>query len=273
MIVSQGEHHHSRAPVRAAAIQTLLEPHTWRVATVLQTGSTNSDLAAAAAEGAPDGSVLIAQEQINGKGRLGRTWTAPAGSGLTMSILLRVPQVRLPRRGWIGAILGLAVVHACREVAGVEAQLKWPNDMLVGEAKCAGILAELAGDALIVGVGLNVSLRTEELPRADATSLELAGAVTLDREMLAVGILNRFGELVQRWRSAEGDPQRSGIRSAYLAACGTIGAAVRVDLPSGDVVLGTAIDVAMSGELLVRTRDGDIRSFSAADVKHLRRSD
>ncbi len=272
MFVSQGEHHHSREPVRAVVVTDLLNTDNWQVSTVLQTGSTNSDLARSATKGAPDGSVLIAQEQLSGKGRLGRTWTAPAGSGLTMSVLLRVPQVPLQRRGWIGAILGLALVRACLNIAELEAQLKWPNDLLIDERKCAGILGELVGDALIVGMGLNVSLTRAELPREDATSLELAGAAVLDRERLAAGILNEFAELVARWREAGGDPVTSGIREQYLRHCGTIGAAVRMELPSGESIFGTATDVAESGDLVVRTEHG-LRSFSAADVKHLRRPD
>lgn len=254
----------------------LLGPATpWRISTVTATPSTNTDLAAAALAGAAHGQVLIAEEQTAGKGRLGRQWIAPAGSGLTMSMLLRLPQIPQARRGWIGVVLGLAVRRACA-ATGVPATLKWPNDLLVDGRKCAGILAEISGDAVIVGVGLNVSLTKDELPRPDATSLFLETAAVLetpaglDREVLAATVLTEFAALIDAWVAVQGDVDTSGIRSEYLAVCSTIGATVRLELPGGGDLTGVAVGVDEEGGILVEAEDGVVRSYRAADVVHLR---
>lgn len=195
----------SRRPVDAQRVSGLLAgPLRWRVAWVAVTGSTNADLVAAAGS-SESGQVLIAEEQLAGRGRAGRDWFCPPGAGLMFSALLRLPQVPADRRGWTGALLGLAIVRALDRAfadtrsadAGsggadpggadpggadphgggrVDVSLKWPNDVLLNGDKCAGILGEVLGDAVVVGAGINVSLRRHELPRADATSLLLGGA-------------------------------------------------------------------------------------------------
>lgn len=238
---------------------------------VAATGSTNADVAAMAAAGAPDGTVLVTEEQLAGKGRSGRTWTSPAGAGLLCSILLR-PGVPAERRGWVGALVGLAVVDAIAASAGVAATLKWPNDVLVGDRKCAGILGEVAADAVIVGIGLNVSLQADELPRPDATSLQLEAGGPVDRENLLAALLDRLDPLVERWRAAGGDADASGVRAAYRAACSTLGARVRLDLPGRAPVTGTAEDVDEFGRLLLRDDQGRTEAYSAGDVEHLRRA-
>lgn len=131
---------------------------------VPQTGSTNADLLEAARAGAAEGLVLVAEEQTAGRGRLGRTWSAPAGAALTFSVLLRPAGVPPTRLGWLPLLTGVAVAAAVRAETGVPASLKWPNDVLVGERKLAGILAEAHSDAVVVGVGLNVTLSRAELP-------------------------------------------------------------------------------------------------------------
>lgn len=241
----------------------------WTVRAIAATGSTNDDLAAAARAGAGDGQVLISELQRTGKGRLGRTWTAPAGSGLTMSVLLALPTVPLPRRGWIGALTGLSLVAAVGAVTGVDTALKWPNDLLVGGAKCAGLLAEATAGGVVVGFGLNVTLRRDELPRPDATSLMLAGAVQLDRAVLAAAVLDDLAVRLDRWTAAAGDPDGSGLRNDYRRHCATLGADVRVELPDGTAVRGVARDVTVDGSLVVDTAGGP-RTFTAADVQHLR---
>src|SRR5580704_19333079 len=130
----------------------------WRAVEVLaSTGSTNADLLARAVAGAPEGVVLAAEEQTAGRGRMGRSWVSPPRAALTFSLLLRPAPVPPARRGWLPLLAGTAVAGAVRTVAAVDARLKWPNDVLAGEAKLGGILAEAIGDAVIVGVGLKVS--------------------------------------------------------------------------------------------------------------------
>lgn len=246
-------------------------PSPWAITRVAETGSTNTDLAAAAGRGAAHGTVLVADRQAQGRGRLGRTWQAPAGTSLMFSVLLRLPRVRIGRQGWVGAILGLAVVDAVRETTGLAADLKWPNDVLISGRKAAGILAELADGAVIVGAGINVSTAAADLPHADATSLVLSGAdpARCDRAALLDGVLRHFGPLIERWQAADGDVDVSGIRARYLRRCASIGAVVTVHLPDGSSVVGKAVDVAANGSIAVD--DGHrIRHFSAGDVQHLR---
>ncbi len=247
-------------------------PGRWTVEHVGVTGSTNADLAARSA-GLPSGFVLVTEEQVAGRGRAGRGWTCPPGAGLMFSVLLRAPAVGPERRGWLGAALGVAVVGALRDRAGLAAAgLKWPNDVLVGTAKCAGILGEVSGDALIVGCGLNVTVTAAELARPDATSLALSGATTVDRAALLGAILDRFGNLFDRWTAAAGDAVAAGLRAEYIACCRTVDSAVRVELPGGRTVTGRAVDVDPSGALIVRDTSGAARAYSAGDVVHVRPS-
>lgn len=250
-------------------------PDGWVVTHVVETGSTNADLVAAAARRAAHGTVLVADHQRTGRGRLGRSWVAPAGTALLFSALVRLPRVPPARRGWIGAVLGLAIVAALRDRAGVAATLKWPNDVLIDGHKVAGILAEMAGDALVVGSGINITVAAADLPRADATSLLLAGADPLAStpDVLLPEILRRFAALLARWEDADGDVDASGIRGEYRSACATLGATVTVQLPDGTAVTGRAVDVAPDGAIGVESESGQgslARYFSAGDVTHLR---
>ena len=236
---------------------------------VAETGSTNADLAAAS--GAPHGTVLVADVQRQGKGRLGRSWVAPPGTALLFSVLLRLPEIPVSRRGWVGAVLGLSVLDALHDVAGIDADLKWPNDVLIAGRKVAGILAELAGDAIVVGSGINVSVAAGDLPRADATSLVLSGAnpARCDRDALLAAVLRYFGVAIARWQAAAGDIDASGLRADYLRRCVTVGSAVTVHLPDAAVVTGRAVDVAADGSIVIDDGRG-ARRFAAGDVQHLR---
>ena len=224
---------------------------------VAETGSTNEDVLKLAAGGAPEGLVIAAEAQTAGKGRLGRSWHAQPGSALTFSVLLRPDRVPPPARGWAPLLAGVATVSALRRETGVDAGLKWPNDVLVGGRKLAGILAEQSGDAIVVGIGLNVMGREHQLPVATATSLEVARAASADRTGLLAAILRQLEHWYLRWReAAAGDPILSGLREEYLSLCTTIGRPVRVLLPGGRVLTGTAADVDGAGQLLVEPAHG-----------------
>ena len=266
-----------RPPLRGAALErAVLRPGgLWTsLRVVAETGSTNSDLAAEAARGAAAGAVLVAEEQTAGRGRLERRWSAPARSGIFLSMLLRPDGVSKQRWGWLPLLVGVAAASAISQVAGVEVRLKWPNDLLVevdgGERKLGGILAELAGDAVVVGIGLNVSLREDELPVPGAGSLVLAGAAVTDREILLRALLRSFDELYADWAGAAGDPEASGLRAAYAAQCATLGRSVRVELPGGRELLGEAVAVDGDGRLVVRDGAGEERAVGAGDVLHVR---
>lgn len=262
------------APLTAAGLHAaLIRPGSlWReVSVVGETGSTNEDLLAAARRGAPEGTVLAAEAQSSGRGRMGRTWVSVPGAALTFSVLFRPAAVPAARRGWLPLLTGVAVACALRTVAGVDARLKWPNDVLVHGAKLAGILAEQAADAVVVGAGINVFAGRPELPSASATSLALQGAPSTDRELLLTGVLAELEHWYLRWSGAQhGDADGCGLRAEYLRLCSTIGQQVRISLPGGQVLAGIACDVDHSGRLLVRSSAAGLIGVSAGDVVHVR---
>jgi BirA family transcriptional regulator, biotin operon repressor / biotin---[acetyl-CoA-carboxylase] ligase len=146
----------------------------WReIRVVDETGSTNADLLAKARSGAGEGLVLVAEAQTAGRGRMGRRWISPPRRALTFSVLLR-PAVPARLLGWAPLLAGVAVASALQRTAGVDARLKWPNDVLVDGAKIAGILAERWGNAVVIGTGINVLQQRGELPVPTATSLLVA---------------------------------------------------------------------------------------------------
>ncbi|MEU3146835.1 MULTISPECIES: biotin--[acetyl-CoA-carboxylase] ligase [unclassified Streptomyces] len=268
-----------RPPLNAAGLRRGLvrDGGLWRQLDVVQrTGSTNSDLVARAGEGTADeGSVLVAEEQTAARGRLDRQWTAPARSGLFFSVLLRPTEVPVARWGWLPLLTGVAVATGLSRTAGVDTALKWPNDLLVTvggeERKAAGILAERAGDdGVVIGVGINVSLRTDELPVPTAGSLALAGAVTTDRDPLLRGVLRSLEEWYGRWREAGGDPSASGLQETYAAGCATLGRVVRAELPGDRVLLGEAVAVDGDGRLVLATEEGVQEPVGAGDIVHVR---
>jgi len=269
------------AYVRGAAVRP---GGLWREFEVTErTGSTNADLLARALDGAPEGVVLAAEEQRAGRGRMGRTWVSPPRAALMFSLLVRPAAVPPGRRGWLPLLAGVAAATAVRATTTVDTRLKWPNDLLAGDeqspAKLAGILAEASGDAVVVGIGLNVSTEPAELPpprpgapsgALPATSLRIAGASVTDREPLLLAILDRFERWYLAWRQAGGDPDRCGLRAEYTRCCGTIGRRIRAELPGGQLLSGPAVGVDPDGRLLVRVSPGTVLPVAAGDVVHLR---
>ncbi|GAA2361661.1 biotin--[acetyl-CoA-carboxylase] ligase [Catellatospora methionotrophica] len=260
----------SRSPLEPDRLAVLTR---WQVEVLAQTGSTNADVAAAARDGAGEGLVVTAEAQTAGRGRLGRTWVSPPRAGLAVSVLLR-PAPDVSRWGWLPLLAGVALAEAVRAVTGLESALKWPNDLLIGGGKCAGLLAEVpVPGVVVIGIGLNVSLTADELPDTPtglpATSLLLAGAAQVDRTELLAVLLERLGARYDAWRQAGGDPDTSGLRDAYLRLCGTLGRQVSVILPGATDLTGEAVTVDTDGRLVVRTGAGD-RPVAAGDVVHLR---
>jgi BirA family biotin operon repressor/biotin-[acetyl-CoA-carboxylase] ligase len=256
----------------------------WRVRTVASTGSTNADVAALAADGEPEGLVLAAAHQHAGRGRLDRTWTAPPGAALAVSVLLRPgttaappgpdrPAVDRTAWAWLPLLAGVSLTDALATVLdgrGVPAVLKWPNDVLLDGAKVAGILAEVAGNAVVLGTGVNLTQAREELPVPTATSLRLAGALTTDADTVLAAYLDALAARYDAWRAAAGDPEASGLGPAYRRVCATVGVAVRVLLPGAPPVTGHAEAVDGHGRLVVRDAAGSVHAFAAGDVHHVR---
>ncbi|MFJ8308448.1 MULTISPECIES: biotin--[acetyl-CoA-carboxylase] ligase [unclassified Streptomyces] len=257
-----------RALLRPDALWTSLD-------VVTATGSTNSDLAAKA-DAMAEGAVLVAEEQTAGRGRLDRRWSAPARSGLFFSVLLKPGEsVPVERWGWLPLLTGVAVATGLARAAGLDTALKWPNDLLVSvdaeERKAGGILAERAGaESVVVGIGLNVTLRADELPVPGAGSLALAGALSTDRDTLLRAVLRSLEEWYGSWRAASGDPAASGLQEAYAAGCATLGRTVRAELPGGQSVRGEAVAVDGDGRLVLATSEGVQRPVAAGDIVHLR---
>lgn len=265
----------SRPPLNQADLSRALTSAgaRWRVVEVVDAvPSTNAVLAQRVRAGSVVESVLIAEHQTAGRGRLDRTWVSPPRAGITMSVVLRPDDVHESKWPWVTLIAGLAVAAAVRQVAGVEATLKWPNDVIVGDRKLAGLLAERVdgprGSAIVVGIGLNVSTRSEELPVEVATSLALESARVTDRSTIVKAILRRFEGLLQEWESGRGEPSIA-LQSAYQSACASLGRQVGVEQPGAAPVRGEAVGIDRSGRLLVQT-EGGLQAFGAGDVIHAR---
>ncbi|MGW0645266.1 biotin--[acetyl-CoA-carboxylase] ligase [Streptomyces badius] len=267
-----------RPPLNATALRRgLLRPDTlWASLEVVEsTGSTNTDLAERARAGAvAEGAVLVAEEQTAGRGRLERSWTAPPRSGLFFSVYLEPGGIPVERWGWVPLLAGVAAATGLATSAGVDMSLKWPNDLLVAvageERKTGGILGEFAGDGIVVGLGINVSLRADELPTPTAGSLALAGAVSTDRETLLRAVLRSMEHWYGAWRAADGDAAASGLQAAYAAGCATLDRTVRAELPGGASLVGEAVAIDGDGRLILSTEDGLQQPVSAGDIVHLR---
>jgi BirA family biotin operon repressor/biotin-[acetyl-CoA-carboxylase] ligase len=239
-----------------------------------ETPSTNAVLAGRAREGAREGLVIVTEHQTAGRGRLNRTWETPLHSALTFSVLLRPPAEQVPaqRWPWLPLLTGLAVTSALRE-EGYAAGVKWPNDVLLrtaagDERKVCGILVERVetpdGPAAIVGIGLNTSLTPAELPVPAATSLAIEHGGPVDRTAVLVHVLRAvFGHYTD-WVA---DPDTLG--PAYASASLTLGRRVRVELPDGTDLVGTAEAIDETGRVVVATEQGR-QAVGAGDVVHLR---
>lgn len=255
-----------QAALRAELIGTGLG---WRQLDVVeQTGSTNADLLARAAAGTDvAGAVLIAEHQTAGRGRHGRAWSATPRAQITMSVGVSVVDVPTEAWGWLSLATGVAVVDAVLAVTGVRAGLKWPNDVLADGGKLAGILAEVARPVVVIGLGLNVTQAPDEIDGPGATSLLDLGVAQPDRHRLVCAVLTELGRRIVAWRAARGADW--ALAADYRARSLTIGQEVRVQLPGGKEVIGTATAVDDQGRLCLEA-GGQTVVVSAGDVVHLR---
>lgn len=230
---------------------------------VEETGSTNADLAVSGGE---DLTVLVAGSQTAGKGRAGREWSSPEGSSLAVSILLKP---KFDNLTWLPLLAGLAMTRAVRRL-GVNASLKWPNDVLVQERKISGVLSELVdGSTVIIGAGLNLTQTQGELPIANATSLALEGAVA-ELPVALNAYLAEFVSLYKEFSAAGGDPEVS-LRAQVREVCASIGQEVRAIMPGDNEVVGKAIDIDTTGRLLINVAgENTLYAVGAGDIVHLR---
>lgn len=230
--------------------------------------STNAELAALAArETLPDFTTLVTDDQTAGRGRLDRSWVAPRGSALAISVLVPARELPPARYGWLPIAAGIAMTEAvARAVPAASAGFKWPNDVLIGDRKVCGVLAELlpGQHAVVIGAGVNLAMTAEQLPVPTATSIAVAGGDP-DADTVLSGYLDALQRLVTGFLAAGGDAEVSGLAARARELCVTLGREVRVELPDGRLLEGTATDVDADGRLLV----GGV-AVAAGDVTHAR---
>ena len=260
-----------RAHLKTRTIGSALSVHD-------EVDSTNRLLADRARAGASHGTVVVAESQTAGRGRLGRPWISPRGVNLYASILLTQSQAP-PVLSWIPLLTAIAVVRAINLLTGVHVTVKWPNDVMVlrdGEGrKLAGILVEAIGSGpsgergVVVGIGINVNMPAEAFPkdlRASATSLLIETGRPVERAPLLAALLGELEHLYGQLC----DQGTGGIAAAYETICATLGKRVRVELGGSGQVEGAAEGLAPDGALRLRTKEGKILEIRAGDVVHLR---
>ncbi|TDH49400.1 biotin--[acetyl-CoA-carboxylase] ligase [Mycobacterium eburneum] len=257
-------------PLDTAALREQLVGPWRRLDVVEETGSTNADLLARAAAGEDiDGAVLLAEHQTSGRGRHGRQWATPPRSQVALSVGVGAAAVPTTGWGWLTLATGVAVADALGQVAGIDAGLKWPNDVVVGDGKLAGILAEVAAPnpVIVIGLGLNATMTAAEAPEhTAATSLTMLG-VAADRTALAAAVLRQLAARIDGWRSAGGADE--ALRADYRRYSATLGTRVRASMPGDRQIEGIAEAIDELGRLRIDTGAG-VETVSAGDVTHLR---
>ena len=248
--------------------------------------STNSELMSRAIgdDLLPDFTVLVTDDQTAGRGRLGRVWAAPAGTGLAISVLVRTatPSGRFAPPdaiGWLPLAAGIAMTDAvAARVPGAPVGFKWPNDVQIDGRKVCGILSEVVpggvgkASAVVIGAGLNLTMTAAQLPVAIATSLVIEGAdadTDLGDRVLSIYV-RRLRELVGAFWSANCDADASGLRAAAVERCTTLGREVRAELPGDEELLGSAVGIDELGRLQIRSGSGRVDAVAAGDIIHLR---
>ena len=238
----------------------------------------------------PDLSVVVTDNQTQGRGRLGRVWLAPTGKALAISVLIR-PELPPHSLGWFPLLAGAAMTRAVHTIVEAstppvhdvnlkeaedprhDTTLKWPNDVLIDGYKVCGILCELLpdGKGIVIGAGLNLSLDEHNLPTLTSTSLLLVTRTAPDPDAVLAAYLHELVTLYRAFVEADGDAQKSGLHAEVSRLCGTLGSVVRVELPGGVDLVGTATGIDAEGRLrVVNQADGEERSVAAGDVTHLR---
>lgn len=271
-------------PFSAQNIQARLTTKSlgWNLHILEEASSTNTVALQLAAEGAEHGTVIIAERQTAGRGRLGRHWYSPAHQNLYGSIIVRMtlsPSQVL----WLPLITGMAIAQTVEQEAGLQPSLKWPNDILIGRRKIGGILCESTshgkqGGAVIIGIGLNVNAGKDTFPpdlQGSATSLAIEAERVFDRHSLAATLLSHLETHLERLQS--GDPTQ--LKKAYLARCSTIGRTIAIHMNNGEQLEGFAQDIALDGALLVlpsadrskpHTTDSSVLEIRSGDVTYVR---
>jgi BirA family biotin operon repressor/biotin-[acetyl-CoA-carboxylase] ligase len=248
-----------RAPLDKAVIASLTSQY-WRVSVVDLTTSTQSDLVDLVnSNSAKTGDVIATEFQSGGRGRLDRTFEAPPGSALLFSLYLAPKRVRSDW-GFISHLAALSMQQVISRDLPSRVWLKWPNDILISEAKVAGLLAQATDNGVIIGIGVNVAMTTEELPIDTATSLAITGSNNLDRNLILGSFLNCFESNFKEWDNG-GD-----FVASYSEVCATLGRQVQVEVIGRENRAGLALSINSQGALLL----ADGFEVNVGDLVHLR---
>jgi len=237
-----------------------------------QTASTNADAFRQAEQGAVEGTVILADTQSGGKGRMGRVWSSPAGVNLYCSIILRppIPPYEAPQLTFLSAV---AVARTIELVAGLKPEIKWPNDVLIGGKKVAGLLNEMSAETdginfVILGIGVNLNMTAEQFPpdlRHPATSLLMETGRPAGRAQFTAVMLNELDRLYSAFRSHGFGP----VREEWQQRCNAHGRQVVVSDGGSETVRGMFAGIDGFGALLVQLQDGTIERILSGDVRVL----
>ncbi|WHS49976.1 biotin--[acetyl-CoA-carboxylase] ligase [Rothia sp. SD9660Na] len=229
-------------------------------------------------------SLVSTTDQNAGKGRLDRVWVAPAGAALATSFIVR-PHVNPANRvapdhyHWFTSLAALAACNVFEQLSGLHPTIKWPNDVLLGNRKACGILAQLVIEpegqiSVVVGIGLNLNLAREDLPVPTATSalLESGQPVDLNRALtvLATSFARYYGDFAAAGFDADASASESSLLTRLRQRMSTLGTTLTIHLPGDETFRGTGVELTVEGELVVRSDSGEERSFTVGDVVHVR---
>jgi BirA family biotin operon repressor/biotin-[acetyl-CoA-carboxylase] ligase len=229
-----------------------------------ETTSTNDEARKWARRGAPDGATVVADHQTAGRGRLGRTWHSPPGINLYLSQIHRGPFEKPSLLPLLGALATREAVQK-HLPSDLTAAIKWPNDILVGEYKIAGILSELSADVVIIGIGINVNMQATDFQgdlRHPATSLRMLFGNRQDRDAVLNTILDRLRHWHEQYRK-----NTNQLTDTFGRHCITLGRKVTISLPDREPLAGTAVRLNTRGALIVEGPDGDTHCIEAGDVE------
>lgn len=239
----------------------------WELVYLTETGSTNNDCKLMAEQGAKEGLLVVADRQNSGKGRRGRSWQSPKGTTISMSLLLR-PTYETDAAPQVTLVMALAMADAVREVTGLEAKIKWPNDIVVGGKKICGILTEMSLDMdtinyVVIGVGVNVNNDSfEDEIQETATSLKLQTGNTVSRASLIAVAMKYFEQYYEQFSK---DLDMKNLKDRYQGYLVSMGKEVRVLDPKGEYV-GVCRGINEAGELMVELQDGTVTCVYAGEV-------
>lgn len=250
-----------RAPLDQSVITSELSQY-WRVSVVDLTTSTQDEIMKKISNSSViNNEVVVAEFQSSGRGRLDRIFVAPKSSALLFSFNFQPKRIQSDW-GFLSLVTGMAVARSLNSftTSAVPVTLKWPNDLLIGDKKLGGIIAEVNANSVIIGVGINIEMSAEELPVENATSLLISGASGVDRNKILAKILNELESALTSWDSGEIFVDR------YREVSSTLGKQVRVHLPDGKVIESRAMDIDPSGGLILENGE----RITVGDVIHLR---